>query len=595
MKKFKKIGLLSLAVLLTLSLVGCTKGTKTSSNLNPETQKKFDAFINTEFINAMQDDYLRMHIFTEQPQNFGIDKSKVKIQIGERLDDETNKKEVERMKNTDAKFKEFKRDELSDEQKETYDVYEYMLNVNYASLDEKFKYMGSNFGTITGIHTQLPTLFADLTLRNEDDVKALILLVKDTLPYVNSILAYTKKQVEENMLMINIDDVVQYSQKIKEKGLNSSVLTSMNTNIAALKLGDEKTKTYQKEVKEVFESSFLQAYDAIINTLTSLKSKTNNRQGLAHLKNGKEYYEIMFKNATGTDKPIAKVKSDLQNLATSSFAKAQAVANKNQEVYNNFMADKIKTKYKDFNAILTDLEKDIQKDFPSISKLSYEIKPLDQDLANSGIAAYFNLPALDGTTPKQMRVNTKGDSLKVDALDTFSTVAHEGLPGHMYQISYAYENLSNPWRKVVAHFLGYQEGYATYVELYSLKYLKDIDPAIIELQQNLKVYQNSLISLLDIGIHYEGWTKDEAKSFFIKNKLDINALNDLYDRIQANPTSFQAYYVGYAEIASERRKAEKELGSKFKDIDFHTAILRSGSAPFKVIEANVNEYIKKAK
>lgn len=593
MMKIKKIGLLSLTALLALSLVGCSNKEKTGSN--PEEQKKFDAFINTQFVNTMQDDYLSMHIYTEKPQNFGIDKSKVKVQIGDRYDDEMNKKSIEKINNNDSQFKKFNRDDLTDVQKETYDIYAYMLNLNKVSLDEKFKYMDFSFSTITGIHTQIPTLFADLTLRNEEDVKDLITLVKDTLPYMNSILEYTKKQAKENLMMIDIDNVIEYSKKIKDAGLKSSTLTSMNNNIAALTLDDAKTKAYQKEVTEAFETSFLPAYDAIIKTLSSLKSEKNNMQGLSYLKNGKEYYELLFKNATGTDKDITKVKSELQTLASSSLMKVQVAAAKNEKLYNEYSEGKITTKYKDFETMLVDLDKDIKKDFPSVGKLNYEVKPLDKDLANSGIAAYFNLPAIDGTTPKQIRVNTKEDSLKINALETFSTIAHEGIPGHMYQISYAYENLTNPWRKVAANFRGYQEGYATYVELYSLKYLKDIDPLITEIQQNLMVYQNSIISLVDIGIHYEGWTKDQTKKFIVKNGLDKNASDPLYNQIQANPTSFLSYYVGYAEVASLREKAQKALGNKFKEIDFHTAILKSGSAPFKVVEANVDAYIKKEK
>lgn len=589
MKYFKRITLLSLSAILALSLFGCNKrDTK-------EEQKKFDEFINTEFVETMENNYISTHIYTEKPEDFGIDKSKVKVQIDDLMNDETDKKIAEEMDKSEKAFNAFHRDDLTDEQKETYDIFKFMLDVNTDVMDEKFKYMDINFTTLTGVHTQLPTLFADLTLRNEDDVKALIKLVESTKPYMDSVLDYTKKQADNGTMMIDIDSVLEYCKKIQKIGIKSSTLTSMNKNIEALKLGEEKTKNYQNELKKVFESSFLSSYDNIITTLTSLKKSKNNTQGLSHLKNGKEYYEILFKNATGSDVSIEDMKKKLEKLSQSSLLKAQGIVSKNPDAYNAMIEGKTTTKYKDFESMLKDLNRDIKNDFPSIGELDYEIKPLDKDLANNGVAAYFNLPALDGTTPKQIRVNTQGDALKINSLETFSTVAHEGLPGHMYQVSYAYENLPNPWRKVVANYSGYQEGYATYVELYALKYLKNVDSSAIGIQQNLTVYQNCIVSLLDIGIHYDGWTLNEAKSFMEENGLDASAASELYKQLQANPTAFLSYYVGYVQFAELKDKAEEALGDKFKDKDFHEAILKSGPAPFNVVEANVDAYIKSAK
>ena len=71
-------------------------------------------------------------------------------------------------------------------------------------------------------------------------------------------------------------------------------------------------------------------------------------------------------------------------------------------------------------------------------------------------------------------MNMMEDALDVQSLETFSTVAHEGIPGHMYQIAYAYKNVKDPWRNSMASFLGYTEGYATYTELYALKYLDGV-------------------------------------------------------------------------------------------------------------------------
>ena len=492
-------------------------------------------------------------------------------------------------------FKEFNRDTLSDEQKETYDIYSYMLDYTTEMNDSKFDYMSMPLESMTGMHTQLPTLFSDWTLRNEQDVKDVITLMKSVRPYMDSILAYTKKQEEKGTLMLDIKSVKEYCEKVVKEDVNSSVLTGLNESIDNLKLGDDKTKQYKAELKKAFQEYFLPAYSDIIKTMKELDSSKNNTLGLSHMKNGKEYYELLFKQATGTDKSIEDIKKELNSMSRSSLLAVQSVISKNKNLYDEYVNGKIKTKYKDFESMLKDLDKDIKDDFPSVGTLNYRIRPIGEDLASGGVAAYFNIPALDGTTPKQIRVNMMEDALDVQSLETFSTVAHEGIPGHMYQIAYAYKNVKDPWRNSMASFLGYTEGYATYTELYALKYLDGVSADAVKLQQNMVVYQDCLIALADIGIHYEGWTKEDLSNFLEENGLGVSDVRDFYNQLQANPTAFLSYYVGYVQIANLKKDAQEELKDKFNDRDFHEAILKSGAAPFHVVEENVKDYIESAK
>ncbi len=269
---------------------------------------------------------------------------------------------------------------------------------------------------------------------------------------------------------------------------------------------------------------------------------------------------------------------------------AQNAVTSNPEALEAYMSNTTRTGYKDYKGILTYLETAYKKDFPDVGKFNYNIEPLASDLATNGIAAYFNIPAIDGTTPKEIRVNNT-DKAAIDTISTFTTVAHEGIPGHMYQIQYAYNNLKNPWHLACANFSGYTEGYATYVELYSVNYI-DTDDAIKQLTEAMTVYEHAIIALIDIGIHYEGWSIDQLKQFCNEKGLDSSQAQGIYDQICYNPTSFLSYYVGYMEIADLKKEAQKELGDKFTDLGFHTALLESGSAPFSVVERHIGAYIE---
>ena len=585
----KKITLLMLSAVMAFSFTGCSK--KDSG----EEQKKFDEFMKQEFVESMEQSYPNTHIILENPKDYGVDTSKTKVQIDKELNETTMKENKELNEKSAKAFKEFDRDTLSDEQKETYDIYSYMLDYTTEMNDSKFDYMSMPLESMTGMHTQLPTLFSDWTLRNEQDVKDVITLMKSVRPYMDSILAYTKKQEEKGTLMLDIKSVKEYCEKVVKEDVNSSVLTGLNESIDNLKLGDDKTKQYKAELKKAFQEYFLPAYSDIIKTMKELDSSKNNTLGLSHMKNGKEYYELLFKQETGTDKSIEDIKKELNSMSRSSLLAVQSVISKNKNLYDEYVNGKIKTKYKDFESMLKDLDKDIKDDFPSVGTLNYRIRPIGEDLASGGVAAYFNIPALDGTTPKQIRVNMLEDALNVQSLESFSTVAHEGIPGHMYQIAYAYKNVKDPWRNSMASFLGYTEGYATYTELYALKYLDGVSADAVKLQQNMVVYQDCLIALADIGIHYEGWTKEDLSNFLEENGLGVSDVSDFYNQLQANPTAFLSYYVGYVQIANLKKDAQEELKDKFNDRDFHEAILKSGAAPFHVVEENVKDYIESAK
>ncbi len=588
MKK-KSIKILLLSLLLALPLSGCG-GKQENKPENKEMQKQFDEFIKNEFITEMENDYLSMHILLEHPEDFGVNPKNMKIQIGSKYSEEALDEDRKKLAETIKEFEAFDRDQLSDQQKDTYDCYRYMLDISDDASDEKFDYLGSSFNTMSGDHAQLPSLFADIVMRNEEDVKNVITLLKDVLPYMESNIAYTDKQLLENTMSINADEVISRCQEVVDAGMEGSTLTSMKKHVDEMDLSASVKAKYKKELEEAYRTSFLPAYKKVINYMKKLDKGGNHTGGLATLDNGKEFYEILFRKATGSDDSVKNIKKRLEEEAQNAMLSAQNAVTSNPEALEAYMSNTTSTGYKDYKGILTYLETAYKKDFPDVGKFNYNIEPLASDLATNGIAAYFNIPAIDGTTPKEIRVNNT-DKAAIDTISTFTTVAHEGIPGHMYQIQYAYNNLKNPWHLACANFSGYTEGYATYVELYSVNYI-DTDDAIKQLTEAMTVYEHAIIALIDIGIHYEGWSIDQLKQFCNEKGLDSSQAQGIYDQICYNPTSFLSYYVGYMEIADLKKEAQKELGDKFTDLGFHTALLESGSAPFSVVERHIDAYIE---
>lgn len=590
MKFFKKLSLLTLSGILALSFSGCSRN-------YADEQQKFDTFIENEFKSKIENDYVTMHILLQNPEKFGIDSKKVKVSLGERPDIKNLHKSYDQQKKTWGNFSKFNRKHLTEEQQRTYDIFEYQEGLSQKLANPKFDYYDQAFSSMKGIHYQLPTLFSDWVLRNEQDVKDLITLVKDVLPYVNSMIAYTKEQANQGYLMIDIDSVIDHCNSIIKNGNKSSVLSSMQSSIDQLNL-DEKTKSmYKQELAIAFEDSFLPAYQNIIDLMKELKKGKNNEEGLAKFKYGKEYYELLLQSNIGSTKSVKDVEKMMDRCIKNHIENLSSILIFHPDIADSIMNNDIPTtNFKSYDEILSFIQKHFQDDFPKVSNLEYNITSIHKEIASSnGVAAYFNIPALDDQSIKQLRVNPNtGD---INKISTYQTVAHEGIPGHMYQFEYTYENINSLYQKAFSDNLAYAEGYAVYSQFYANKYLKDIDQNILDVLKENEILSYNLIIKADIGIHYYGWSSKQFQDFLNKEgfTLDDESAKSQYFQLQSNPAAFAPYYVGYEEFASLKEHSKEKLKDKYRDKDFHKAILQYGNVPFSVVESSVEDYINQTK
>lgn len=588
MNRLKRAAALVLAGLLTVSLAACNVRSEA------EEQQAFDAFMHEQFVAAMQADYLTAHVFLENPADFGVDVSQMEVRINAEISAENTRQSVQQMQEAQRALQAFDREKLTQEQQDTYDLYLYQLELGIESGQEQFLYYGTPLEPMTGMHAQIPTVLSDLQLRDEQDVQNLPALVRSVGPLFDSIIAYTNQQADAGLLMLNIDEVSAYCKDIVDRGAAGATLVAMQRNVdAADFLTAQAKQAYKQQIADAYTQDFLPAYQRLYEAVEALRGRPNNALGLAQFEDGKAYYELLFRYQTGSSRTIEEVKEQLEQVQRGALMEVQRILLFNPSALDAWMA--YTTPYQDFDTMLQALQTSVQGNFPQIAEISYEIAPLDSDLAVDGVGAYFNLPALDGTTKQQIRVNTTSSAVRVDSLDMFTTVAHEGFPGHMYQTAYAYQTLSDPWRKALANFPGYQEGYATYVELLSTQYLDDLPEDVATLQRQNSVYSFCMTLLLDIGIHYEGWDEAETEAFLASYGVDWDeGGQEIFAQIQSNPGVFLPYYVGYLEFAELREQAETALGEAFDETAFHEAILRSGCASFDIVRRNVEDYIQSA-
>ena len=171
-----------------------------------------------------------------------------------------------------------------------------------------------------------------------------------------------------------------------------------------------------------------------------------------------------------------------------------------------------------------------------------------------------------------------------DGLTLFTTLAHEGFPGHLYQTLSEQTPPQSPVRSLF-YFGGFVEGWATYAERLSYRYA-GLDPDMADLLAANSFFLLGLYARSDVGIHYEGWTPSEMNQFWNGYSITNSAaLAEIYQTIQQDPANYLKYYLGALEILELKKEAENGLGAQFALKDFHSYLLHTGPAPFSILQA----------
>lgn len=578
----KKIGILLLCFVVLLS--GCSSSNKTAYKEEPEEelteyQEEFNDFLKDQLVETLESDYYTLHSYLKDPETYDIDTETVEKTFG-RMDAESMEEDRKEIQETLDQLQSFDYEQLTDQQQDTYDIFTYTMQGSKELSDPKFDYIASAFSPMTGIHVSFPTIFADWTFDSEQELKDLILMIQDVDDYTQSAIDYTYIQNEKGYLCLDFDSILSYCEKILDKGLESSVLKGLQDQVDALDLDSNQTKAYKQELEQAFSDSYLQAYQLIKTAMSDLKQNGNNHpNGLASFDVGKEYYSLLMKNNTGSDMEVIEVE-DLMDTACKEHLQT-FIENADSDMSFLFTS----TNYTSYEQMLDDIQDQMFDDFPTVESLEYEIKDMEEDVASdNGVAAYFQIPEIDGDLKGQLRVNPNNNNMK--AIDTYMTVAHEGMPGHMYQYNYAQEHISEPLRWSILASSAYQEGYATYAQHYSLRYLKGIKPKQLKAYSEYMLVIYDALVLADIGIHYYNWDQEKCQKE-IEENYGITIDEKQYNQLLYTPCAFEPYYTGYEQIMDLKERAKNTLKSDYNEKEFHTILLNCGPAPFFIVEENM--------
>ena len=562
--RFKK----TLAFILSLSLflVGC-------SNISIPTNA--DAAFRNFTLNLFQQDVtsttLGLHYTVQNPENYGIKTSTITLGSYD-IDDAASLAAIE---NCQATLDKFSYKTLCAENQITYDVLSYHLKmakegISYSLYDEPLS-------PVTGIHAQLPVLLAEYQFTSEADIKTYLDLIKTMPDYFSSLTNFEQKKSEAGLFMCDstVDCVLEQCNAFVAMGDDNYLLSTFEERINTVDYLFANSKAdYISQNQKLLHNCVIPAYEHLIAALTSLKGTGKNTQGLCYLPNGKDYYSFLVARETGSSRSVDEILTLTQSQISDDLLAMQDIVSKYPTVTQETAAISSSP-----DMILKDLEDKICTAFPVPQNVNVKIKYVPSSLEEYLSPAFYLIPAIDNMTENVIYIN---QAHSLDNIHLFTTLAHEGYPGHLYQTTYYAAKAPDPLRNLF-DFKGYVEGWATYAEMCSY-YLSSLDkPSATLLQKN-----NSLIlglyALADIGIHYGGWNLERTTQFFSTYGIDDeNTIAEIYDIIIGDPANYLSYYVGYLEILELKREMMEQEGKDFSQKEFHQEILDVGPAPFEIV------------
>lgn len=560
--------ILVLTLLLSVILSGCHGQSSEIQN------KKFRKFTETLFCQEVASNTVSLHYTLKDPGQYGIQDSLVTFGYFN-TDKGTRKISTE---NTQAALKRFSYRKLSRENRLTYDVLDYYLELSKKESD--YLLYEEPMGTVSGVQTQIPVLLSEYQFQSKEDVDAYLELMKTTPDYFNSLIAFEQEKAQKGLFMASYtaDTVIEQCQAFIDMGDSNYLISTFVDRIQKLTdLSESEKSDYIQKNAYMLQTYVLPAYQQLIKTVVELKDSSKNEEGLCYLPNGKEYYELTVQASTGSARTVPQLQKLTKNQMKDDLAAMKAVIGLTAEQAKETAV----MESTDPKEILNSLSLDIQKTFPKLPQTSVEVKYVPKAMEAHLSPAFYMIPALDDTEENVIYVNQAQMGNK---LTLYTTLAHEGYPGHLYQTVYYASTKPDPLRSIF-NFGGYVEGWATYAEMGSY-YLADSltrEQAVL-LQKNSSILL-ALYALADMGIHYDGWNRMDTVKFFKEYGVgSAEIVNQIYDLIIGSPGNYLKYYIGYVEFLELKKKWVEKKGEDFSQKEFHKAVLDVGPAPFELVE-----------
>lgn len=584
----KKVASSAVCVALAISLfAGCAhfesiEYSQEISEENPQTVEAFDQFINDIFETEVTENTINLHFTISDPEKYGI--TDYPVTLGDLSNDAMSDSNA-RLENYLSGLSSFSYTELTLNQQLTYDILEnyFQLQLDMADMylyDELLR-------PSTGVQAQLPILYEEYSFNSKKDVEDYLKLLALTDEYFDQIISFEKEKADAGLFMSDFacQNIIDQCNAFIADSDNHYLIETFNTRIDKLTgLTQSEKDHYRLQNEKMLREHIFPAYENLAAALTDLLGSGTNENGLCYFPEGKQYYEYLLAYNTGASESVKTLENMISNERVKVLQESSDLTTENPELWE--LASEATLTPTDSATTLNHLKEVMLDDFPAPPETGYTVNYIDDCVADYLAPAFYVIAPIDDYSHNSIYINETTDTTNISY---FTTLAHEGFPGHLYQTVMTYESGIEPVRSIL-NYSGFVEGWATYVEFQSYHYAGlDNDVAtILELNQDATL---SLYASTDIGIHYEGWTLEDTKKFW--NNYGItndDAIESIFELIVEEPTHYLKYYIGFLKFEELKKETSLKNIKDYNDKSFHQAVLSIGPAPFDIVDKYLPVY-----
>ena len=566
----KNINILVAAVVSGSLLLLSACGTEEPGDQN----EKFEEYTQEVFCNEVSSNTINLHYTLKNPEDYGITDYEVSLGSFE-SDPDMIKVSAENMRQS---LQEFSYEGLNLQNRITFDILEYQVksaekNADYVLYEEPL-------GLVSGVQTQFPVVMSEYRFYDRQDVETYLELLEMTGEYFDSLIKFEREKADAGLFMADyaLDTVLEQCRAFLDMGDGNYLYSTFADRIGDVKkLTKEEKSSYIQDNALAVSDYVFPAYEKLISSLEELRGSGENEKGLVNLPDGADYYELVVRRSTGSDRSVEEMEDLTRRQITDDLEAMEQVLGITTEEAQEAAASMTQDSA---GLTLSKLQDGIKEAFPEAPDTALEVKYVPEEMEEHLSPAFYMIPAIDNTGENVIYINRAHMN---DDLTLFTTLAHEGYPGHLYQTIYYESTDPDPVRSVM-DFGGYVEGWATYAEMGSY-YLTPLsrEQAVL-LQKNSSIILG-LYALADMGIHYEGWSRMDTVAFFSNYGItDSETIERIYELIIGSPGNYLKYYIGYVEFLELKKDWAEEKGTGFSQKEFHEAVLKVGPAPFDIVE-----------
>ncbi|MEM9102603.1 MAG: DUF885 domain-containing protein [Pseudomonadota bacterium] len=531
------------------------------------------------------------------------------------LDDESPEKAIATLNKLEKHrevLRSYSDDELNEDEKLSKEIADYFLTLMIDSKD--FQFHNYPVNQLFGVQSGFPS-FMESThqVHSVKDAENYITRLSKVGIKFSQVLEGLKLR-EENQILpprFVVDRVLEEMKNFINTPIDENILQSSFVE----KLSKAETiEVNQRDslianAKQTIEVDVYPAYQSLITYFERIYEKTDNRHGVWKLPNGDAYYRLALKLFTTTEDTPEEIHqvglSEVDRIQDNmlEILKGEGISVENgftqameelQQDTQYFYPDTDEGRQQiltDYQVMIDEITQSMPEAFHSLPKASVEVKRIPEFKEKTAPGAYYNRPALDGSRPGIFYANLY--DIKATPKYGMRTLAyHEAVPGHHFQIASAMELNDVPFFRRMVPATAYIEGWALYAEYLAWEMGFQDNP-----MDNLGRLQAELFRavrlVVDTGIHYKRWTREEAIKYMRNNTgmAESDVISEI-ERYIVMPGQACSYKIGMSKILALREMAKQKLGNQFDIRDFHDVILKNGAMPLAVLEKVVNDYVE---